>query len=229
MVKDLRMPTTRERIVHASFDVFDNLDFHEATIREIAKRSEIAPASIYKHFASKDDLAMAISNEKMKQITSELNEHLIGVRGTMNKLRKMTWYYLCFYENNPRVSWVVIMSTSVKRWHESSDGWKNVRQTGQTFMDILREGQKLGDVRQDINTFVMSNIYFGGLARLVQIWLIHNQSYSLTALADDFAETIFAAVRTPTQQAVPANCPYFEAFKGSAPSRENLELGSETG
>ncbi|TRZ92895.1 MAG: TetR/AcrR family transcriptional regulator [Dehalococcoidia bacterium] len=193
------MTTTRERIVHASFDVFDNLDFHKATIREIAKRSGIAPASIYKHFASKDDLVMAITNEKTKQMITELNEHFIGVRGTMNKLRKMTWYYLYFYENNPQVSWVVNISTSVKSWRESSDGWKNVRQTGQTFMGILREGQKLGDVRQDINIFVMSNIYFGGLARLVQIWLVHNQSYSLTALADDFAETIFAAVRTPTE------------------------------
>lgn len=213
--------TTRERIVHASLDAFDNIDFHEATVREIAKKARTSPASIYKYFGSKDDLAMAIANEKTRQMLIELNEHLIGINGTLNKLRKMTWYYLRFYENNPRIAWVVNISTSIKRWHKSHEAWETVRQTGQFFVDILREGQQLGTVRRDINTFVMSNMYFGGLARLVQIWLVRNQSYSITALADDFTEAIFAAVRTHKERTLPFDCPYLEAGKKSVPSEKS--------
>jgi AcrR family transcriptional regulator len=213
----------RERIIAAAFDVFDSVNFHKATVRDIAKKSALSPASIYKHFGSKERLVNAICDEKVKQMTVDLREHLSGIQGTLNKLRKMTWHYLRFQEQNPTVAWAVHVSTSVKTWHDSLKSRQNIQHTGRLFRDILQEGQDAGEVRRDIDIRAATYMYFGGLRFMVQLWLVRNQTYSVTTLADDFAEMIYAAIRTHEEETVQFKCPYLESLKDSAPSREKAK------
>jgi len=214
---------TRDRIIRAALDVFDSVDFHKATVRDIAKKSALSPASIYKYFDSKEELVKVICDEKVKQMTIDLREHLVGIQGTLDKLRKMTWHYLRFHDQNPTVAWAVHVSTSVKTWHDSLESRENIQHTGWLFRTILQEGQIAGEVRQDIDIRAASYMYFDGLRLMVQTWLVRSQLYSATALADDFAEMIYAAVRTHEEEAVPFKCPYLESLKDSAPSREKAK------
>jgi TetR/AcrR family fatty acid metabolism transcriptional regulator len=219
---------TRERIVQAAFDTFNSLDFHEAKVRDIAKKSGISPASIYKHFRGKEGLAQAICTEKVKLIIAGIEEHLTGVRGALNKLRKMTWFYLSFYERNPGVAWVLRISTSPKTWCDSPASRATIVDTGAIFKSIIREGQDTGEIRQDINIRVASSMYFGGLHHLVAMWLILNQQYSLTAFADDFVDMISAMVRKPEEQEVPFQCPFLVKQKDAASPKKNQQQSSHS-
>lgn len=215
--------TVRKRIIHEALNVFDNMDFHEATVRDIAQRASISPASLYKHFGSKEALVDTICVEKVKQMSIELRDPLGEVQGTLNKLRKMTWYYFCFYEQNPRVAWVLHISKSLKNWHASPNAWGTVYDTGCLLRNILQEGQNLGQIRQDLNIRLAVSTYFGGLNQIVQIWLVRGQPYSIISLVDDFTEVFFKGVQACEEQAVPFTCPYLEALKDSASSREKAQ------
>jgi TetR/AcrR family fatty acid metabolism transcriptional regulator len=204
---------TRERIIQAALDAFDKLDFHQATVRDIAKKSGIAIGSMYQHFNSKEELAEAISIEKVRQILIGLEEHFLGVRGTLNRLRKMTWYYLNFYEHNPGVAWILHISTSMKSWRDSTEGWKKIQETGQLLMNILKEGQENGDVRRDINLRLAIRIYFGSMNYIVETWLVQDRSYPLTSWSDDLTDYFYGFVRTNTAQDPPFKCQYVEALK----------------
>jgi len=214
---------TRERIIEAALDAFNNLDFREATMRDIAKRSKISLGSIYKYFHSKDELAKTIATEKIRHILTGLEEHFIGMRGTLNKLRKMTWYYLSFYENNPGVAWILFISGSTKSWHESPEVWITIRQTGQQLSRILKQGQEDGELRQDIDFRLAERMYFGTLHNLVELWLVHNRSYSITAWADSYTDMFFDAIRAYDQQGALFTCPYAEVHKRLNTTNQNQE------
>jgi AcrR family transcriptional regulator len=63
-----RTPTkselTRRKILEAAYVLFLNQGFHATSMRQIAKKSDLALGGIYNHFNSKDDIFAAIIAEK---------------------------------------------------------------------------------------------------------------------------------------------------------------------
>lgn len=52
--------TTRERILDVALDLFTEKGFDGTSLREIAERLAITKAALYYHFASKDDILLAL-------------------------------------------------------------------------------------------------------------------------------------------------------------------------
>jgi AcrR family transcriptional regulator len=54
-------PTTRERILEAAADLVLRAGFAATTMEQIAERAGVRPPTIYRHFASKEDLLIALA------------------------------------------------------------------------------------------------------------------------------------------------------------------------
>jgi AcrR family transcriptional regulator len=167
--------STRERIISAALEVFADVDFDEATIEDIAKRVGITGAAIYRHFKSKEDLLLSIVTESVAQMAEQLKGNLMGIDGTLNKLKKMTWYYLQFYEQNRRIAWILYHSSSYKSWVDFPDAPNVAISTRKLFTDVLQEGQDIGDVRHDLDLRIAVHMYFGALRNITMDWLIANR------------------------------------------------------
>lgn len=53
-------PAARERIIEAAYGLFSTRGVRGVGIDEIIERSRVAKATLYRHFASKDDLVLAV-------------------------------------------------------------------------------------------------------------------------------------------------------------------------
>jgi AcrR family transcriptional regulator len=70
-------PSTRERILNVALDLFTEKGFDGASLREVAERLGVTKAAIYYHFASKDDILMALHmrlHEFGKDALSQMTE-----------------------------------------------------------------------------------------------------------------------------------------------------------
>ncbi len=212
-MREDRHETTRERIINAAFDVFAEAEvFHQATMRDIAKRAGIAQATIYKYFKDKENLANSILTEKDAEGRKEMERHLQGIRGTLNKLRKLTWFYLNFFQQNWQYGWVVYVNMPITTWLKAPYAMETLQTTNRIFKKILEEGQREGEVRRDLDLRLVSNLYFGGIRQLVTIWLLRNKNHDLTAYTDNWTELIFEAVKTKQDyQAAQFLCPFAKA------------------
>ncbi len=217
---------TRERIIEAAFSVFNNVDFTTATIRDIASASGISPASIYKHFKSKEDMLDAITVEKMRQMDIDLRSHLLGIKGVLNKLRKMTWFYLDLYDRDNSIAWTLYITTSPTIWKKSRRAWETAVLTGRLLKDIVREGQRSGEVRPNLNIRVLEMMYFGALRHICIFSLVGTDTKSptqMSAMADDLAEIVYGAIRSLDKKQKAFVCPY--ADRGVR-SRSAVKKGS---
>ena len=61
-VRDQRVDARRSQILDAAVQVFASRGFHQATVRDIAKRARVADGTIYLYFKNKGDLVLAILN-----------------------------------------------------------------------------------------------------------------------------------------------------------------------
>jgi AcrR family transcriptional regulator len=202
---------TRERIIEAAFSVFNNVDFTTATIRDIARSSGISPASIYKHFKSKEDMLDAITVEKIRQMDAELRNHLIGIKGAINKISKMTWFYLDFYDHNKPIAWTLYITTSPTIWKKSRRAWETAVLTGTLFREIINEGQKSGDISRDLNIRVVEMMYFGALRHICIFSLLGTRPESvvrMSDMADDLTELIYRAMKSADKNQEAFICPY---------------------
>lgn len=98
--RTLQGESKKRLILKVATEVFAEKGFNETTIAQIAQIAKIAEGSIYHYFENKEDLLFSIPEERMEKFLSGLREHLRGIKGALNKLRKLIWYHLNFYEKN---------------------------------------------------------------------------------------------------------------------------------
>lgn len=203
----------RDRILQTAIAIFSCEDFHDATMREISEKSGISLANIYNYFASKEKILYTIINEKLTQIISDLQHHLVGIKGTENKLRKFTWYYLNFCEKNMDFSRVSHINANIKFWSESRDSWEKALDIARLFNRIIIDGQIIGDVREGIDLELAGNLYFGGIRGTIILWFDNNQKYRLTDKADRLSDMIWQIVKQPESSVVKFYCPLLNSPK----------------
>jgi|GEM_PF-789885 len=208
---------TKHKIARAAMAMFANEDFHRVTIRQIAKKAGIPQTNIYRIFEGKEHLLHSIVAEKLKEMNEGMKECLLGVRGALNKLRKMTWFCLRFYEMNPDFAWILYVAIPAKGWTKS-EGLGPAIEQGRLLRSIIQEGQESGEIKPDVDRRLAAFLYFGGLQRLAMHWLVGGRPCNLTDAADEFTEILFGDVTASKEQAVPFRISFFEARRDSAPS-----------
>jgi TetR/AcrR family fatty acid metabolism transcriptional regulator len=206
----MKRNTTRANIIKAAFAIFSKEDFDRATMRSIAKKARIVPSNIYKYFENKDELLSALLDIVAEQIMDGAKEGLLDISGTREKIFKLTWYYLDYYQNNPGLTYLIYGRNTLQHWYEYHSIYNRARELGNMLLSIIEEGQKKGDVRPDVDLHIISHIYHGGLRTLVTSWIYHNHDFQLTDSARQFADSIYFAVGARTAGADTFICPYYK-------------------
>ncbi|MFD7662012.1 TetR/AcrR family transcriptional regulator [Streptomyces sp. NPDC059788] len=75
-------PGARERVLSAAYDLFSRRGIRDVGVNEVIHRSQVAKATFYRHFPSKDDLVLAFLDRREQQWTHGLIEAGARQRGS---------------------------------------------------------------------------------------------------------------------------------------------------
>lgn len=192
----------RDAILDAALDVFAQKGFQDATISGIARRAKVAEATIYEYFENKENLLFSIPAKKQKEALDLLEFQLAGIRGALNKIRKLVWFYFWFFQNNRPWSSVVLMILRPNKKFLNAPAYQLIRTWAQEILKIFKEGQDEGSIQKDINIFVARNLLLGTIEHLTSRWILMDKPKDLTELANDTAELIVNAIKNPSCQDV---------------------------
>jgi AcrR family transcriptional regulator len=203
---------TKERIIKAAISVFSQGDFNEATMRDIALKSGVSQANIYQYYTSKESLLFSIIDDETLQMKRTLDEHLKGIKGAHNKLRKVTWFYLNSREENRQLTWLESISLNTKAWSEAPDTWNHSMEVSRVFRKILEEGKESNEVRQDVDIRLAGHLYFGGIRNIISFWLLGKQYKKLAdEVADNLTDYVWEIIKDRPQQ---LQCPFQNRWDG---------------
>jgi TetR/AcrR family fatty acid metabolism transcriptional regulator len=185
----------RKQILTSAMMVFGERGFQNATISEIAKNAGMGDATIYEYFRSKEDLLLAIPVEMTKKLIPEISDHMMGIKGAFNKLRKFVWWYLNFIERNPEYGAIVLLELKTSRTYISTEAYQAAKNFYQVVLDIIKEGQEEGTFEKKINPFLARSVCVGAIEHITIRWLLKDRKYSLTQYADELVDLLISALK----------------------------------
>jgi AcrR family transcriptional regulator len=196
-------------IMDAALAVFADKGLNEVTVRDIARSAGISTAKIYRLFPNKDGLLLAAVVDRLSDMTANLQEHLQGIVGTSNKLIKCIWFILHYYESSPQFASVAFLAIPRWVWHDLMTGTV-LQDQASILTEIVEEGQRAGEVRQDVDIRALRALFFGGLERATQLWLGRDMRYALTDTTEELAKLLFNGIRKEPEESPPFNTRFSE-------------------
>jgi len=187
----------RESIIQAAIEVFSKKGFQAAGISEIAQRAGVADGTIYQYFKNKEDLFFSIPIEKTKEFRSQVELHLEGISGALNKIRKFVWYFLYFFKTNPEYGRLLMLEMRVSKSFVKTETYDFLKQSVSSVLDIIAEGQKEGVIRTDVDVYLLRHLILGVLEHMVSRWLLKEAKYDLIEHHQEVSRILIDGLKNP--------------------------------
>ena len=187
----------KQSILQAAIEVFSKGSFKNSSISEIAKRANVAEGTIYQYYKNKEDLFFSIPIQKTIEFTEELDLHLQGITGAFNKIRKFIWYYLYFFKMNLAYGRILMLEMRVSGSFVKTKTYNFLKKSTSRILEVVKEGQKEGVVRKDVNVYVLRQLILGILEHVVTRWLLKGGKYDLMEHYEDVTKLIANGISAP--------------------------------
>jgi AcrR family transcriptional regulator len=191
-------PETRERVEQAVLDVFADREFHRVGLIEIARSANVSLQTIYKYYGSKEALLFSSLDTWLGKLAARMIDHLQGIEDYKEKLRKVFWVVLDFFEKNPKVAQLIMSSVYINTWRKT-ENYQNP-QLFSAFMRVLGEGRARGVLNDQVDEKILLDYILGVLGRLVAMHIHRGQKKPLTAQASVLFEMLWRAISKPTSK-----------------------------
>jgi len=188
-------PEIKKRLEKAVLEVFSLSDFHKASIRDIAEKAGVSFTTIYKHYGSKESLVFAFVDVWMGKLTDRIVDHLKGIEDMKEKLRKVFWLQLDYYERHEGLGRIVFMTLPMKTWMADKN-FEQRRMMG-LLVDVLRDGQKEGILNSEVRAGVLLDFMLGFVQRSFFMWIQRGKKGSLAEQANELFEMVWQGMAQP--------------------------------
>lgn len=172
-----------DAILEASIRVIAEYGYHRAQVSKIAKEACVADGTIYLYFENKEDLLISIFKEKIGNFIRLVKRKISAALDAKEQLFYIISLHLGYLEANPLLAVVVQMEIRQSDPHVR----KEIGELMQAYLNliehVMEQGKVSGVFRADLDVRLARKMIFGTLDDLVTSWVIHQQKYSLHALA----------------------------------------------
>jgi AcrR family transcriptional regulator len=177
-------------ILRGAERVFAEKGFREATMSEVARRSGVSEATIYDHFASKEEILFTIPLETTRQGKNKLEEYLTYIRSASDRLRAIIHNYLDFYERHPDYAAVALLILKQSPRFLDTEAYRIIREWSRTILRVVEEGKASGEFRAEADPSVTRTVVLGAVEHAVIGWLLLGRPERPSAIAESMSAQI---------------------------------------
>lgn len=188
-------PDTKMQIIEAAKKFFAEKGFHQTTVVDISRSVGLSEAALYEYFKGKEDLLLEIPDLWISDLLADLDDHLFGIRGAENRLRKYLWWYLRRIERSPLNAKIVYLNLKTNAKFLKTDVYTNVRILYAYPASIISDGVKNGELRPDLDPQAGRDIFISTMDHLITRWLLKDMSYPLFENVETIFNTIMESFR----------------------------------
>jgi TetR/AcrR family fatty acid metabolism transcriptional regulator len=184
----------KQLIIQAAIEVFSKNNFQNSTISQIAQKADVAEGTIYQYFKNKEDLFFSIPLEKTKEFSKVLELHLQSIKGSLDKIRKVIWCYLYFFKINPDYARTLMLEMRVSKNFAKTKSYKSFKPFTNRILDIIKDGQREGVIRKDVNIYILRQLILGILEHMVTRWLLKGEKYDLVRYYNEASDLVIYGI-----------------------------------
>ena len=193
MVK-LDTKTRQKQILEISLELIKVGGIQNLTMKKISREVGISEQAIYRHFENKFAILCSIIKYFNKHFDTVYKE-ISKIKDTPGRIARMIDIHLEYFEANPATA-AVIFSEEI--FQNNSDLSQEVRKLVnwriRAVTDMMKNGQRQGDVSKDYPADDLAYIILGGLRFMVTTWRLSDFSFSLRDKGESLKRSIIELV-----------------------------------
>jgi AcrR family transcriptional regulator len=189
-------PAGSIRIAEALEELLAEKEFSLITFDDIVRTSGVGAPLVYRYFGSKRGLLHHVLNENIDVYLEVLERDLKGIKGALNKLRKLIFTQLDLYESNRVLAKILLLEVRNHHSYFESEAYEKIRSYSRIIRDIIEDGVREGEIRKDIPARSIRQVIIGGFEHLALPSVISGKPFSAEDLTNDLCTIIFNGICT---------------------------------
>ncbi|MBB6670766.1 TetR/AcrR family transcriptional regulator [Cohnella nanjingensis] len=155
---------TREHIIMRSAAIFNQRGYAGTSLNDIIAETGIKKGGIYRHFASKDEIALEAYNYAASMVTNKFSEAVDQEQSASGRLIAFFRVYEDVVNNPPFIGGCPMQNTAVESDDAHLELRDRARQGMHTALDmmksIIRDGIKAGEFKEDLDSDALASFAF---------------------------------------------------------------------
>lgn len=167
----------------------------EITFMEVAADAHCSLQTLYRYYGSMENLWIACSARILKHLANRMIDHLQGIAGYKDKLRKVFWLILDFFERHDQFIRLFMETVHFQSW-VNDISFKQPEVT-RVVLDLIAEGQANGVLTTEVDKVAILDFIYGVVFRFVQMHQIRRIKQSNAERSQALFEMLWRAIAKP--------------------------------
>lgn len=178
-------------------------DSADLSFVDVAKAAHCSLQTLYSYYGSIENLWIACAGLMLNSLSNRLIDHLQGIEDLKERLRKVFWLMLDYFERHERYVELFTSVVHLNTWMKD----ESFRQPdiGRVVLEMIEEGQKSGLLTNEVDKITILDFVYGVLFRCVQMRQIRRDELSNVARASVLFEMIWRAIENPEYELLAAS------------------------
>ena len=191
--QDTKKRDRRAIILDAALRTFVQRGYPETKVAEIASEAGVAEGTLYNYFPSKEDLLLALFDEKWGRIIDDVRKKIIHVDNPNDQLKAIFSSVVKMFKKNRHLAELFMIDIKQSSIFMNNYTINRIVEFIDIIEDILKEGKRKGVYRKDLDTRVAKMVIFGAAQGILLSWVL---SESKAIRNQSFKFSLFRAART---------------------------------
>lgn len=167
-----RAGNKKTRILKSAVKVFARKGFHETKVAEIARAAGVADGTIYLYFKNKDDLLISLFEDQMDRLNEQLRSDLNGLPDTALRVRHVVRCQLGHVKDHRDLAEVLSVTLRQSNRFLRQFAAPKFSEYLDIIAEVIAEGQRKGEIRDDVAPRVVARALYGALDGLMLTWAL---------------------------------------------------------
>jgi len=161
----------RRQIMEAAVRAFARKGYHSCRVGEIAEEAGVAYGLVYHYFGSKEEVLEEIFRDTWTQMLARIREVAGSGEPAVEQVRKVTALLLRTWRRDPDLVRVLVreVTRSPEQLKRQID---EIGHAYQALEEIVVNGQKSGEFRDDLESKVAAIVWYGALEEVLTGWVM---------------------------------------------------------
>lgn len=191
-----RAERTRLRILEAAAAAFAEHGYDGVSLNQLIRQSGLTKGAFYFHFPSRDELALAAFRHKQQQLVARIAEAVDEEAPPLERLATLLRERARLLEQDPTLFVVVRLGIELTMRHGAGSEYATFSELPlELFEQIVRDGQRGGDVRPELEPRRAAETIFAGILGIDQAALLLPQALDIVPRTEWLLDLLVPGLR----------------------------------
>jgi len=181
----------QNQILETTIELIHTSGIQGFTIKNLSHSMGFSEAAIYRHFSSKHDILCAVLDRFIKSLTVSTNEIINTKENSIYKIEKIFTQLSKLFMTRPAYVSVIFAEEIFKNNKSLSlKVGKILEINNDTFLTIIKEGQKKNEIIDNIDSQDLTLMVMGAYRLMVKHWKMDDFSFNLIKKSNTLIKSI---------------------------------------